>query len=233
MKIGIMQPYLFPYIGYWQLINAVDKFVIYDDVNFIKGGWINRNNILMNGQAHRINIRLKEASPNKLINQIEVLGDARANGKFFKTINQCYKKAPFYVDVMPLIEDIVGQEEKSVSRFLNYLITMVCGYLSISTKILVSSDIEKNIELTGKDKVIDICQILDANEYINAIGGQTLYKKTDFVGHDIELKFLETGKIDYPQFANVFVPNLSIIDVMMFNSKSAIANMLNKYALVE
>ena len=95
MKVGIMQPYFFPYIGYWQLINAVDKFVIYDDVNFIKGGWINRNKILVNGQARYINLQMHKASQNKLINEIEVLGNKVYNKKLLKNIESSYKSTVF------------------------------------------------------------------------------------------------------------------------------------------
>jgi hypothetical protein len=233
MKVGIMQPYFFPYIGYWQLINAVDKYVIYDDVNFIKRGWINRNNILMNGEAKLINIQMHKASQNKLINEVEVSGNDIFNNKLLKTIEHCYKKAPFYEDVFPVIESVINQEEKNLAKFLEFSIGQVCEYLSINTNILISSDIEKNNELRAQEKVIEICKILGADVYINAIGGQDLYSSEDFSSHGIKLKFLKTGEIRYPQFDNEFVPNLSIIDLMMFNSKNAITDMLNNFVLVE
>jgi hypothetical protein len=233
MKVGIMQPYFFPYIGYWQLINAVDKYVIYDDVNFIKGGWINRNNILMNGEAKLINIQMHKASPNKLINEIEVSGNDIFNNKLLKTIKQCYNKAPFYEDVFPVIESVINQEEKNLAKFLEFSIRQVCEYLSIDSNIVISSEIKKNNELRAQEKIIEICKILGADEYINAIGGQDLYSCEDFSSHGIKLRFLKTGEIRYPQFDNEFVPNLSIIDLMMFNSKNAITDMLNNFVLVE
>lgn len=122
MKIGIMQPYFFPYIGYWQLINAVDKYVIYDDVNFIKGGWINRNRILMNGEAKLINLKMNGASPNKLINEIELANDIVYNKKLLKTIESCYKKAPYFEKAFPIIEDIINNSERNLSKNLEYLI---------------------------------------------------------------------------------------------------------------
>lgn len=232
MKVGIMQPYFFPYLGYWQLINAVDRYVIYDDVSFIKGGWINRNNILMNGKPHRINIQLQGASPNKLINEISVSGDARTYLKFRKTIEQCYKKAPFYESVIPLVREIMEQQENGLARFLEFSIRRICDYLSIDTEILVSSDIDKSDELRGQDKVIEICRILGASEYVNAIGGQELYKNADFSANGIGLKFLRTDEVEYSQFDHEFVPKLSIIDVMMFNSKSTLTDMLFSFKLV-
>lgn len=232
MRIGIMQPYFFPYIGYWQLINAVDKYVIYDDVNFIKGGWINRNRVLMNGESKLINLQMHKASPNKLINEVEVLGDTVYNKKMLKTLGDNYRKAPLFKNAFPVIERAIIQEEKNLAKYLEYGIRQVCDYLSVDTEILVSSSIEKNNELRAQDKVIEICKILGADEYVNAIGGQSLYSHEDFAAKGLRLKFLKTGEIEYKQFNYDFVPNLSIIDVMMFNSIDEIKVMLSDYELL-
>jgi hypothetical protein len=232
MKIAIMQPYFFPYIGYWQLMKAVDKYVIYDDVNFIKAGWINRNKILMNGEGKMINLQVHNSSPNKLINEVGVLGNPIYNKKLLKTLETCYKKAPHYEDVFPVIESIITLDEKNLDRYLEFLIRRVSEYLSIDTELIVSSTIFKNNELRGQDKVIEICKVLGADEYINAIGGQALYSPEDFAAQGIQLKFLKTGDIKYQQFMNEFVPNLSIIDVMMFNSLEEVKKMLEKYELL-
>lgn len=232
MKLGIMQPYFFPYIGYWQLMNAVDKYVIYDDVNFIKGGWINRNRILMNGEAKMINLKMNGASPNKLINEVEVAEDIVYNKKLLKTIESCYKKAPYFEDVFPIIENIIIQDNKNLAKYLEYSIRKICKYLSINTELIVSSTLNKNNDLKGQDKVIAICNVLGADEYYNAIGGQELYSYSKFNTHGVKLSFLKTGMIEYQQFNNDFVPNLSILDVMMFNSVEDIKKMLNLYELL-
>ena len=231
MKIGIMQPYFFPYIGYWQLMNAVDKYVIYDDVNFIKGGWINRNRILMNGEAKMINLQMCGASPNKLINEVEVLGNVIYDKKLLKTIENCYKKAPFFSKAYPVIEDIITRDEKNLSKYLTYSIKRICEYLTINTEIIVSSTIDKNNAFKGQDKVIEICKLLGADEYFNAIGGEKLYSYETFLSQNIKLRFLKTGNIKYQQFNNEFEPNLSIIDVMMFNSVNQIKTELEIYEL--
>ena len=231
MKLGIMQPYFLPYIGYWQLMNAVDKYVIYDDVNFIKGGWINRNQILMNGEGKMINIQMHNASPNKLINEIEVLGNPIYYKKLLKTIESCYKKADYYLEVFPVVESIITQDKVNLAQYLEYSIRQICAYLSIDTQIIVSSTINKNNDLRGQDKVVEICQVLGADEYFNAIGGQELYFDEDFAAKGIKLSFLKTGTIVYKQFNNEFVPNLSIIDLMMFNSRKEIKKMLREYEL--
>ena len=230
MKIGIMQPYLFPYIGYYQLIKAVDTFVIYDDVNFIKQGWINRNRILVNGSEHMFNIILKGgSSSNKKINEIEIEGN---HSKLLRTIEQSYKKSPYFSEVYPLITNILTYEEPNMAKFLRYSLNMVMEHLKINTRVLVSSEIEKNNSLKGADKGIDICKQLKATNYINAIGGQELYSKEIFAENGLILNFIESKPIVYPQFKNQFIPWLSIIDVMMFNSVEKIQEMLDNYELI-
>lgn len=231
MKIGIMQPYFFPYIGYWQLMNAVDKYIIYDDVNFIKGGWINRNNILMNEKPYTINLKMSGSSSNKLINEIHVSDDNIYKNKLIKTIEHCYKKAPLFDRAFPIIEEIIHNDEKSLSLYLENLIRKIAVYLEIETEIILSSTIKKDNDLKGQDKILHICKILGAKEYYNAIGGVGLYSPGEFEANGIKLRFLKTQAIEYKQF-NKFEPNLSIIDVMMFNSKEDIKKMLVKYSLM-
>ena len=224
-----MQPYLFPYIGYWQLINAVDTFIIYVDVNFIKQGYINRNSILSNGKSQVITMELIGASSNKLINEIEV-GNNRE--KLLKTIKQNYTKAPYFVTVYPIIENILNQNEKNLANFIGYSLEKISNYLEIDTKFIYSSEIKKNNILKAQDKILDICKNLDVRKYINAIGGQELYSKEIFKENDIELNFLKTELVQYKQFKNDFVPYLSIIDILMFNKKNDIKIMLDRYELI-
>lgn len=232
-KLAIMQSYFFPYLGYWQLINAVDKFVIYDDVNYIKRGWINRNNILVNGEAKFINLRIRKASQNKLINEHEIVDDDIYNKYLLKVIKASYCYAPFFNYVFPIVESVINQPEKNLAKYLEFSIIEVCKYLRINTDIIISSEISKSNEFKGQERIIDICKLLSTDQYINAIGGQSLYSKPDFNLCGIELKFLKTHEVKYPQFGqNKFVPNLSILDVMMFNSPEKISSMLAEYELI-
>lgn len=231
-KIGIMQPYFVPYIGYWQLLNAVDEYVLYDDVNFIKGGWINRNRILVNGKPTYFNIPMLGASSFKLINEIEVNQDEKLIAKNLRIIEAAYKKAPYYNVVYPLIEKILKCNKKSLSEYIYYSTIIICTYLDIDTKIHISSNLKKDCSLKGQDKVIEICKELGATEYYNAIGGQELYSYEDFEKNGITLNFLQTNDINYQQYNNEFVPFLSIIDVMMFNSKEDIKEMLKDFSLI-
>lgn len=229
MKLAIMQPYIFPYIGYFQLLNAVDTFVIYDDVNFINKGWINRNRILLNEKDFMFNIILKGASQNKKINEIEV---DSYNPKLISTIDHAYRKAPHFKVVFPMLTSILLFKESNLAKYLINSLRTTIAYLGIDVSILVSSEIEKNSLLKGEDRIINICKQLKATNYINAIGGQGLYSKEKLVSNDLILSFVKTNPITYPQFKNRFVPWLSIIDVMMFNSPVEISKMLISYELV-
>lgn len=228
-----MQPYFFPYIGYWQLLNVVDKYVIYDDVNFIKGGWINRNRILIDGKAVYFNIQMSGASPYKLINQIQINNNEINIKKNIKTIYMAYHKAPYFSEVYPIIEEILKLQTDNLSKYVIESIKLITKFLNIETEILISSSIKKNNELKGEDKVIDICKLLKATKYYNAIGGKNLYSFDKFNKNGIELVFLKSNNICYRQFNNEFVPNLSIIDVMMFNSKEKIKTFLDEYTIIE
>ena len=224
-----MQPYFLPYIGYWQLINLVDQFVIYDDVDFIKGGYINRNSLLVNKSNFLFTLSLKKSSTNKKINEI-FLGDI--NFKILKTIKQSYKKAPFFNDVFPLIEDIFCYEEKNLALFISYSLKKMSKFLNIDTDFIFSSSLNYNKESSAENKVINICKILNSNNYVNSYGGLFLYNKENFIKQNIVLSFLKTNKYSYRQFKNPFVSNLSIIDIIMFNDIIDTTKLLNNYKLL-
>ena len=228
-RIAIMQPYFLPYLGYFQLISAVDIFVIYDDVNYIKGGWVNRNRILLNGEAFMINVPMRGASSFKKINEIQI-GENKF--KLLPTISQAYKNAPFYNDVFPLIFEIIHFDTDNLACFISNSIIKIVKYLQINTAIILSSEMRKNNDLKGQDKILSICHILSTSKYYNVIAGIDLYNKKEFADHNIELKFLKTNLVSYKQYRNEFVPWLSVLDVMMFNSPAEITNMLENYELI-
>ena len=232
MKTGIMQPYFFPYIGYWQLMNIVDVYVIFDDVNYINRGWINRNRILNNGEPMYFNLGLIGASQNKLINEIEVSNDEKQVLKNLKTIQMIYAKAPFFKDVYPILVQILTNPEKNLAAYLKNSFEVVSKYLNIETNFILSSNINKSNELKGQDKILDICKKLNTSEYYNAIGGQELYDYEKFKENGIELNFVKPILTEYKQFKNEFVPGLSIVDIMMFNSPERIKEMLNSYEII-
>ncbi len=232
MKLGIMQPYFFPYIGYWQLLNAVDTYVVYDDVNYINRGWVNRNRILINQSPQYFNVMLSGASQNKKINEIEVISDPKYIKKVLRTLEQSYGKAPYFDDVMPLLIKILNNPQNNLALFLFDQIAMISTYLGIDTKLVLSSSLKKNVILRGEDKILDICLNLGADAYYNAIGGKELYSKEKFAKNGIALHFLETNEIVYKQFGETFHKNLSIIDVMMFNSREQVRELLEDFHIV-
>ena len=221
-----MQPYVFPYIGYFQLIRDVDLFVIFDDVNYRKRSWISRNRILLNNADYLFTLHLSEVSSLKKINQIEVGANRPA---LLKTFCQAYSHAPYYRKAMPVVAELLLYEEKQLALYLMYQLQEVSRYLGLHTRFILSSDIEKNNDLKGQKKILAICEALGADAYSNAIGGQHLYFEQDFAARGIDLKFIQSGHVRYRQFNADFVPGLSIIDVMMFNSPAVIRNMLDEY----
>jgi len=234
MTVAIMQPYLLPYIGYWQLINAVDTFVIYDNIQFSKKGWFHRNNFLMNGKKTLFSIPLKKDSDYLDVKDRYIADNAEKQiNKIVMQIKNSYRKAPFYNDVIPLVENIFLNQEKNLFSYIFYSIELICDYLDIGTTILKSSEIDIDHTLRSQDKVIAINKSLNSTKYINSIGGTELYDVESFNKEAIELQFLESEVPEYRQFNDEFIAYLSIIDIMMFNSKEEIKNMLEKYKLTE
>jgi len=233
MKLGIMQPYVFPYIGYFQLINAVDQFVIHDDVQWIKGGWINRNRILVQGKPHYITLPLKKDSTLLDINQRELSADFENQKKrIIRQIEGTYRKAPHFASVMEVVSQCFACQERNVSTFIVNSLHVCCTYLGISTQFVLSSQLDKRNELRGQDRVLEINFVMEASHYINPIGGTELYEKERFVENGLRLSFIKARNVAYDQKGeDVFVPFLSIIDVMMFNSKNQIAELLKEYDL--
>jgi len=213
-------------------MNLVDRYVIYDDVNYIKGGWINRNRILINGWARYFNIPVIGASPNRMINEIKIDQRELFIKKNLRTLEFAYKKAPHYANVYPLMERIMYYKNEDIVEFIKNSFFIICDYLHISTNFVLSSSIQKNKNLTGEEKLLSVCEAVGATEYYNAYGGMKLYSSEAFGKKDIRLCFLKCGEIRYRQYDNDFRENLSIIDVMMFNSKEDIKKMLNDYTII-
>lgn len=232
MKIAVMQPYFFPYLPYWQIMNAVDKYVVYDDVNYINRGWINRNRILINGKPAFFNLPVIGASQNKLINEVNCNFDKVKKRKMLNTLEMAYGRASQFLKVMPIMEKIISYESEKIVPFLLNSFFVIKSYLGFDAEIILSSDIPKDNSLRGQDKILSICEILGATAYYNAIGGTDLYSAEDFQSRGIDLKFLKSHAIEYKQFKNEFQPNLSIIDVLMFNSKEKVIEMLDDFTFI-
>lgn len=226
VRLGIMQPYFLPYIGYFQLIVAVDRFVVYDNIQYTKQGWINRNRILRrDGCTALISLPLKKDSALLDIRQRQ-LAESFRRDKLLNQIRDAYHDAPQFAAVFPLVEKVVNCPESNLFRYLFHSLVAVCSYLEIATPLLVSSSLPIDHALQAQDKVIALCRHLNATRYINPIGGVSLYSRACFAANAIDLKFLQARLSPYAQRQNDFVPALSIIDVMMFNPLADIQRQL-------
>ncbi|MBS1745658.1 MAG: WbqC family protein [Bacteroidetes bacterium] len=229
-----MQPYCFPYIGYFQLIVAADKFVMYDDVSYKKQGWINRNKILLNNSAYTFAVPLNNASSYVKINCTTI--DEKSfecwKQKFLKTLIHAYNKAPFLNQTIELVQSVLSNDYFYISGLASESVKSVCEFLNIKTTLSFTSGIYNNNELKSEDRIIDICAKENADTYINAIGGMGLYKSENFKVHNLQLFFLKTKNIVYHQLKGPFVPNLSIIDVLMFNDIATAKQLLLEYQLL-
>ncbi|MGV8869536.1 MAG: WbqC family protein [Janthinobacterium svalbardensis] len=232
MKIAIMQPYFFPYIGYFQLIAAVDLFVLYDNIQYTKKGWINRNRILLNGNDTVISLPLKKDNDTLDVRERKLATDFKA-GKLLAQLNGAYRKAPYFEQTMLLVESTLLYETENLFTFLHNSLVKTCAHLGIVTPIQISSEIDIDHSLKGQDKVVAICKSAGAQMYINALGGQSLYSAEDFLREGIELRFIRSQAFTYAQFGAPFVPWLSLIDVLMFNSATRIRSAIdNNYELL-
>jgi len=232
MKVAIMQPYFFPYIGYFQLIAAADMFIVYDNIKYTKKGWISRNRMLQNGRDVMFSLPLRSDSDYLDVCE-RVLSEEFNRDKLLNQFKGAYRRAPYFALTFPLLEQIVRYEDTNLFRFLHHSIIKICEHLGIATEIRISSDIAIDHDLKSQDKVIALCKAVGATTYVNTIGGVELYSKETFLEKGIDLKFIRSLPFEYPQLGNEFVPWLSIIDVMMFNSLDAIKTCIStNYELV-
>ncbi|WP_290522441.1 WbqC family protein [Alcanivorax sp.] len=228
MKLAVMQPYLFPYIGYFQLIYAADLFLIYDDVSFIKQGYINRNRVLSQNGASRFTVPVLGASSNKLISELAFSSDV---SKFLKTIEQSYSKKPYFESVFPIVRETIENEDRSIAAVCKKSYEMIFSYLDIEKALKKTSEINYDRSFNARDRLIELCNIVGADQYINAPGGRELYKKQDFAKAGIDLKFVNTLALEYCQSGEKFIPNLSIIDVLMNCCPVEVKSLLGRFEL--
>ena len=207
-------------------------FIVYDNIKYTKKGWINRNRILQNGKDMMFSLPLKNGSDYLDVCERELAVDFNRD-KLLNQFKSVYRHAPYFSQTFPLIKQIVLYDDVNLFRFLHHSIVKTCEHLGIATEIRVSSDIVINHSLKKQDKVIALCKAVNASTYVNAIGGMELYSKESFRENGINLRFIKSELFEYTQFGGPFVPWLSIIDVMMFNSISTIrTRILTHYELI-
>lgn len=224
-SLAIMQPYFLPYIGYFQLMHAVESFVVYDNIEYTKKGWINRNRFLRNGAPVTFSVPIAKASDYVSIRDRE-LAASFDRGKLLRQFESAYRKAPFFDEAFPLVEGIVQCGHVGLFDYVHNSLLELRDYLGLETEIVVSSTLAMDHALRGEERVLETCRQLAVNRYVNVAAGQHLYSSETFAVAGIELQFLEPGLSEYSQGGALFVPGLSILDVLMFNSRDSVNAMI-------
>jgi len=233
MKIAIMQPYLFPYIGYFSLIKNTDYFVFFDTPQYIRKGWINRNRILStNGDVTYFTVPIQKADRNTPINKSVISYNYDWKVKILGQLN-IYKKAPNYDKVINLVNNVFNTDTMLISDLAIKSIVKTCEYLDIDIKYDIFSKMNLALpEVKEPDEwALYITKELGYNTYINPPGGMSFFNREKYQINDVDLQFLVQEIIPYRQNREVFIPALSMIDVMMFCSCNEINEMLCEYKI--
>lgn len=233
MKLAVMQPYFMPYLGYWQLLAAVDRFVVLDDVAFIQRGWVNRNRILVNGESHLFTLPLRSASQNRRINELELAVDASWLRRFRSTLRQSYQRAPYFEETSALLDPILNKCSDLLLPLLLDSIHAVAGHLEIGTSLALASALDPDRRNHGQERILDLCRRENATAYYNLPGGKALYDSEAFQRAGILLRFVEPEQARYPQSSGQWTPWLSIIDVMMHLGRAGTRRMLGCHRIAE
>jgi hypothetical protein len=233
-RVAIMQPYFLPYVGYWQLMHNVDYFVVYDNIKYTKKGWINRNRYLLNGEPKDFSIPLKKDSDYLDIRERWLSeGATEEISKLMRKLQSAYRDAPGFEQGRFLLEQVLACEDRNLFGFLMHSLERVHACLGLSTRLVVSSSLGVSRELKGQDRVIATCEALGGSEYLNPIGGVELYDPDAFRSRGIRLLFQRVALFKYKQFAHEFVPNLSILDALMFLGTDGVREHLPKMTQFE
>jgi len=225
--VAMMQPYLFPYLGYFQLIAAADVFVLGDDLQYIRAGWVNRNRILSNDQARLITFPLKKAHFELPIMQRSLIDNfPQEADRILNAITLNYRKAPFFANVMPFLERLIRHPQQNLALYIEHSLRELCTFLQIDTPILRGSDLGVTGRIDKQDRVIRIARELSATSVLNPLGGMQLYDRDHFARNGLLLRFFNPRPFKYLQLNLPFVSDLSIIDVLMFNSVEQIQALL-------
>jgi len=236
MKLAIMQPYFFPYLGYFSLIKNTDKFILLDSVQFIYHGWVERNRILKqnNGWLY-IKVPLIRHSQKTLIKDIKIDNGQNWKQKIFSQLHHYKKISPFYFKVMKIVEKIFEKDYNDIVSLNKETIIVICKYLDIDREIPIFSKMNLSIEIpkAADEWALNICNSLsNISEYWNPPGGQSFFDISKYEKAGIKLKFHKIILNPYEQKREIFEPGLSIIDALMFNSPEKVNRILEQYELI-
>ena len=236
MTIGIMQPYFFPYIGYYALIKHSNHFVFFDTPQFIRHGWIDRNRILKPTDSWQyIKVPIVKHPRNTCINEISIQNEILWKNRIIRQVEHYKKKAIYYKNTIDLIKEVFNFEGNSIVDLNIKTVTTVMQYLNISFSFSVFSKLNLDISETNSpdEWALNISTKLNVTTYLNPVGGLSFFDKSKYQKAGINLKFLKTVLLPYDQKRTNFEPSLSIIDVLMFNSPESIRNMLEAVEFID
>lgn len=228
-----MQPYFLPYLGYFQLMAHCDRFVLLDDVAYIKRGWINRNRILVGKHEHTFALPVRKASQNRRIMDLDLAVGPEWTKDFLTTVSRSYGKAPRFREIYPGFEELMETLPTNLALAAEASIRWAAGHLGIATEMVRSSQEHPTECLKAQERILDICRRESAATYVNPIGGIELYSGEDFENVGIELKFLRANLRAYPHAAAEFVPGLSILDLLMNCDQEELDRQLASYELLD
>lgn len=225
-----MQPYFFPYIGYFQLMKAVETFIMLDDAQYVERSWMNRNRINLNDRPAWITMPVRNASRDLAINQrFYMLADGIP--VINRKIQAAYSKSPFFADISAMLAGIFEYADANVARFNSNLLISVGRALDLHCQVHFASEFDNPLHFRGEARILDLCQRLGVTHYVNAIGGTSLYQNESFRSVGIRLSFIRTRTV--PQQAPIDIGHLSIIHDMMQTGTECTRELLNMYDLVE
>ncbi|MEK8034551.1 WbqC family protein [Ideonella sp. DXS29W] len=229
-RVAVLQPYLFPYLGTFQLARQVDRFVFFDDVAFIKKGYIHRNAVLLDGQLHPFTAPVRNASQNRTILQHEYVGDWQA---LLALLHRAYGKAPCFEPVYDVVQRVLLERDENVARKNARCMAAVFEYLGLPFEHGFSSAHALPPELRASARVRAVCRAEGATTYVNPAGGRALYDAADFERDGMALRFCVMRPVLYPQQAPNFVPFLSMLDVLMHCPREQVVQLLDACDLVQ
>lgn len=237
MKVAIMQPYFFPYLGYFSLAKNVDRFILLDDVQFIRHGWIERNRILKPNEGWQyIRVPLKKHSRETIIRDVEVDNSQDWTTKILAQLQHYAKAAKHYRGTIELVRTILERSKSDDLVNINKKVLVgVLEYLGIEMKVDVFSHMQLRIMTPSApdEWALNICLALDGvSEYWNPIGGVDFFSSEKYTNAGIKLRFQKVNVTEYDQRRGNFEPGLSVIDALMFNTKEQVRSMLDDYELV-
>ena len=237
MKLGIMQPYFFPYLGHFDLINLVDEWIVFDTPQYMRHHWVNRNRVLHpNAGWQYITVPLRKHPQDTPINQVQIAMENDWRNRILRQLEHYRREAPYYKQVAGFLEECFSEASPNLSETNILTLRKTCQRLGISTPFHVFSQMDlaltEDVEGPG-DWALNISRVVGASEYVNPPGGAALFNESKFTADNIKLTIQAFMNMIYPCGPYQFEPGLSVLDVMMWNSPEQIKQYLDTCHLGE